>query len=86
MKTIWRFILIFSMTGLFWQSHAMIEPGKVASGFRLQSLDGQTITLEQFKHPYAQALQVWISASPIYFGSPELIAADDPFQLPVPIS
>ncbi|MFN5151773.1 MAG: redoxin domain-containing protein [Burkholderiales bacterium] len=49
MKAIWRFVSVFLLTGLFCQSHAMIEPGKAAPGFRLQSLDGQTITLEQFK-------------------------------------
>ena len=49
MRQIWRFIAILLVTGLVCQAKAMIEPGKAAPGFRLQSLDAETITLEQFK-------------------------------------
>ena len=49
MKAIVRFSLSFILAGLFSAAFAMVEPGKPAPGFRLQSLEGETVTLEQFK-------------------------------------
>jgi hypothetical protein len=49
MKASWRCVVIFLVTGFFCQAVAMVEPGKAAPGFRLQSLESDTVTLEQFK-------------------------------------
>ncbi|NDE93706.1 MAG: thioredoxin family protein [Betaproteobacteria bacterium] len=49
MKAFWRFVAICLFTGFACQAMAMVETGKTAPGFRLQSLESETVTLEQFK-------------------------------------
>ena len=46
LKLLWA---ILCFIGTLAPAFAMLEPGKPAPGFRLQSLEGETITLEQFK-------------------------------------
>ena len=49
MQSIIRLFISLIVLGLLSSVQAMVEPGKPAPGFRLQSVDGETVTIDQFK-------------------------------------